>query len=288
MELYFAEGGDLSDPKVLIQAAVDCGMDGDLVRRLLASDADVDRIESEANSAKEAGIDGVPCFIFGGSVIVTGAQSPEYLATPSSAPREGKRRCGRNPSPQGPAATENAQSTHQVPAHSHSHTGKRVPGPGFAAEAADAYLRFTMSARANAKHEQFELFTTPPSVARQPMPAGFRYAPDLIDASEEARLVEAFAELPFKEFEFHGFLGKRRVVAFGFRYDYNDGGSGAACSRRRRCRTFCCRCANVPPRSPDFLPTDWRMPSSPNTGPAPQSAGTATGRITMTSSASRC
>src|SRR6266436_4465291 len=28
MELYFAEGADLSDPKVLIQAAVDCGMDG--------------------------------------------------------------------------------------------------------------------------------------------------------------------------------------------------------------------------------------------------------------------
>jgi predicted DsbA family dithiol-disulfide isomerase len=80
MELYFSEGADLTDTKTLIQAAVDCGMDGDLVRRLLASDADVDRIESEANSAKEAGIDGVPCFIFGGSVIVTGAQSPEYLA----------------------------------------------------------------------------------------------------------------------------------------------------------------------------------------------------------------
>jgi predicted DsbA family dithiol-disulfide isomerase len=80
MELYFAEGGDLSDAKVLIQAAIDCGMDGDLVRRLLASDADVDRIEGEATSAKEAGIDGVPCFIFGGSLIVTGAQSPEYLA----------------------------------------------------------------------------------------------------------------------------------------------------------------------------------------------------------------
>jgi predicted DsbA family dithiol-disulfide isomerase len=56
-------------------------MDGDLVRRLLASDADVDRIESDANSAKEAGIDGVPCFIFNSSVIVTGAQSPEYLAS---------------------------------------------------------------------------------------------------------------------------------------------------------------------------------------------------------------
>jgi predicted DsbA family dithiol-disulfide isomerase len=81
MELYFAEGADLTDAKVLIQAAIDCGLDGHLVRRLLASDADVDRIETEANNAKEAGIDGVPCFVFGGSVIVTGAQSPEYLAS---------------------------------------------------------------------------------------------------------------------------------------------------------------------------------------------------------------
>jgi predicted DsbA family dithiol-disulfide isomerase len=81
MELYFSEGADLTDSKTLIQAAIDCGMDGDLVRRLLASDADVDRIEGEANAAKEAGIDGVPCFIFGGSTIVTGAQSPEYLAS---------------------------------------------------------------------------------------------------------------------------------------------------------------------------------------------------------------
>jgi predicted DsbA family dithiol-disulfide isomerase len=80
MDLYFAEGADLTDTQTLIGAAVDCGMDGDLVRRLLAGDDDVERIEGEANSAKEAGIDGVPCFVFGGSVIVTGAQSPEYLA----------------------------------------------------------------------------------------------------------------------------------------------------------------------------------------------------------------
>ena len=80
MQLYFVEGADLSDRETLVQAAVDCGMDGDLVRKLLASDADVERVEAEANSAKEAGIDGVPCFIFGGSIIVTGAQSPDYLA----------------------------------------------------------------------------------------------------------------------------------------------------------------------------------------------------------------
>jgi predicted DsbA family dithiol-disulfide isomerase len=80
MELYFSEGGDLTDPQTLIQAAVDCGLDGDLVRRLLAGDADVDRVTADANAAKDAGIDGVPCFIFGGSAVVTGAQSPEYLA----------------------------------------------------------------------------------------------------------------------------------------------------------------------------------------------------------------
>ncbi len=55
------------------------------------------------------------------------------------------------------------------------------------------------------------------------MPAGFRYAPDVIELAEEAQLIDAFADLPFKEFEFHGYLGKRRVVSFGFRYDFNSG-----------------------------------------------------------------
>jgi predicted DsbA family dithiol-disulfide isomerase len=80
MELYFAEGADLSDREVLVKAAVDCGMDGDLVRNLLAGDADVEQVTREAETAKEAGIDGVPCFIFGNLVAVSGAQSPEYLA----------------------------------------------------------------------------------------------------------------------------------------------------------------------------------------------------------------
>jgi predicted DsbA family dithiol-disulfide isomerase len=80
MDLYFAEGADLSDRDVLVKAAVDCGMDGDLVRNLLTSDADVERVTREAESAKEAGIDGVPCFIFGNVLAVSGAQSPEYLA----------------------------------------------------------------------------------------------------------------------------------------------------------------------------------------------------------------
>jgi predicted DsbA family dithiol-disulfide isomerase len=79
MDLYFSEGADLTDPEVLIGAAVACGLDGDLVRNLLASDADVERVTQEASSAKEAGIDGVPCFIFGNALAVSGAQAPEYL-----------------------------------------------------------------------------------------------------------------------------------------------------------------------------------------------------------------
>jgi predicted DsbA family dithiol-disulfide isomerase len=80
MDLYFTEGGDLTDPDVLIGAAADCGLDADLVRQRLATDEDVARVEQEANSAKEAGIDGVPCFILGGVLAVQGAQAPDYLA----------------------------------------------------------------------------------------------------------------------------------------------------------------------------------------------------------------
>ena len=41
---------------------------------------------------------------------------------------------------------------------------------------------------------------------------------------EEEQLLGQLQDLPFKEFEFHGFLGKRRVVSFGFRCDFNGGG----------------------------------------------------------------
>jgi predicted DsbA family dithiol-disulfide isomerase len=55
-------------------------MDGDAVRQRLAGDEDVESITAEAESAKEAGIEGVPCFILGGVFAVSGAQSPEHLA----------------------------------------------------------------------------------------------------------------------------------------------------------------------------------------------------------------
>jgi predicted DsbA family dithiol-disulfide isomerase len=80
MELYFAEGADLSDREVLVAAATDCGMDAEHVRRLLAGDQDVERVTQDVDTAKNAGIDAVPCFIFGGMIGVSGAQAPSRLA----------------------------------------------------------------------------------------------------------------------------------------------------------------------------------------------------------------
>src|SRR4051812_5949092 len=54
------------------------------------------------------------------------------------------------------------------------------------------------------------------------LPEGFKYQPDLITADEEQQLVRQIETLPFKDFEFHGFTGKRRVVSFGWRYDFNE------------------------------------------------------------------
>ena len=64
--------------------------------------------------------------------------------------------------------------------------------------------------------DQLRLFDQPPD-----LPEGFRYRPDLLSPEDEHGLVAWFAGLAFKDFEFRGFLGKRRVISFGWRYDFN-------------------------------------------------------------------
>jgi predicted DsbA family dithiol-disulfide isomerase len=80
MDLYFTEGADLTNHAVLVQAAADVGLDPEDVLAALESDQDVADVEREAVSAKEAGIEGVPCFILDGKFAVSGAQAPEDLA----------------------------------------------------------------------------------------------------------------------------------------------------------------------------------------------------------------
>lgn len=53
-----------------------------------------------------------------------------------------------------------------------------------------------------------------------PPPEGFRYQADILPTDEERKLVEQIAALPLKEFEFHGYTGKRRVLSFGLHYDF--------------------------------------------------------------------
>jgi len=50
------------------------------------------------------------------------------------------------------------------------------------------------------------------------LPDGFRYTPDVLSAAEEKRLVARFETLPLKPFEFHGYLGNRRIFTFGHKY----------------------------------------------------------------------
>jgi alkylated DNA repair dioxygenase AlkB len=64
------------------------------------------------------------------------------------------------------------------------------------------------------------------SLPEKAMPEGLRYQPEIIDADEERAILERFAALPFKSFEFHGFLGKRQTMSFGYQYRFD--GSGLA------------------------------------------------------------
>ncbi len=80
MDFYFTDGADLTQTETLVKAASEVGLDADKVRAALATDQDVAEITREAESAKQAGIEGVPCFIFGGKFAISGAQAPEHLA----------------------------------------------------------------------------------------------------------------------------------------------------------------------------------------------------------------
>jgi predicted DsbA family dithiol-disulfide isomerase len=80
MELYFRDGGDLTDTEVLVKAAVDVGLDASDVRKRLASDEDVELISAQAQEASDKGISGVPTFVLAQKYAISGAQAPELLA----------------------------------------------------------------------------------------------------------------------------------------------------------------------------------------------------------------
>ena len=52
------------------------------------------------------------------------------------------------------------------------------------------------------------------------LPEGFFYEPDFLTVAEEAELLRIIATLQFKPFDFHGYVAKRRVVEYGWEYDF--------------------------------------------------------------------
>src|SRR3954449_11784121 len=83
-----------------------------------------------------------------------------------------------------------------------------------------------------------------------PLSEGFAYREDFVASEEEAAVIENLAQLELREFEFHGYLGKRRVTSFGLRYDFND------------------MAVHEAAELPDFL-LPFRAPAAGFAGPAP-------------------
>lgn len=79
-QLYFEEGQNIGDHRVLAGAARDAAMDVAVVEALLPTDADAQEVTKEIETAQRMGIRGVPCYLLEGKYAVMGAQDPAVLA----------------------------------------------------------------------------------------------------------------------------------------------------------------------------------------------------------------
>ncbi|MEN4904944.1 DsbA family oxidoreductase [Luteimonas sp. TWI1437] len=76
---HFAQGRNLADVEVLVEAGAAGGLDAARVRALLASDEGEAEVQAQIAQAQAIGIRAVPTFIIDGRLAVQGAQPPEQL-----------------------------------------------------------------------------------------------------------------------------------------------------------------------------------------------------------------
>lgn len=76
---HFTDGANLTDPETLANVAARAGLEREAVAGFIASDEGRDMIARADREARNAGIGGVPFFIFNHSIGVSGAQDPETL-----------------------------------------------------------------------------------------------------------------------------------------------------------------------------------------------------------------
>jgi predicted DsbA family dithiol-disulfide isomerase len=79
-QLYFIEGANLTDKKVLADAAVEAGIERAVVEHLLAGETDKAETQAEIAKIQHMGVTGVPAFIVGNRYAVMGAREPEVIA----------------------------------------------------------------------------------------------------------------------------------------------------------------------------------------------------------------
>jgi predicted DsbA family dithiol-disulfide isomerase len=74
---YFEEEKNITDLKVLIEAAVRAGLDGEVVKKMLDEDVGAEEVDLEAKTAARRLVSGVPYISVQGKYHVEGADEPE-------------------------------------------------------------------------------------------------------------------------------------------------------------------------------------------------------------------
>jgi predicted DsbA family dithiol-disulfide isomerase len=77
---YLSQGEAIGDHKALQRIAPEVGLDSAEVATLLASDQHAKDVRQDQTMARELGISGVPFFVIGGRIAVSGAQAADALA----------------------------------------------------------------------------------------------------------------------------------------------------------------------------------------------------------------
>lgn len=77
MRAHWREGRNISNPDVLVEIGEKAGMKPEMIRRLLATDADLDQVAIRERHAAERGITAVPTFIIADQHAISGAQPVE-------------------------------------------------------------------------------------------------------------------------------------------------------------------------------------------------------------------
>lgn len=77
---YFINGKNIGDVEVLVKIGVDLGLDETKLGNYLSSDEDVRFVYEENARAHRRGVNSVPSYVLGGSMVISGAHEPQVLA----------------------------------------------------------------------------------------------------------------------------------------------------------------------------------------------------------------